>query len=126
MICLAVLINWMYVLNVLKTNRFFPGSHIQLFKKLVLSNIYENKINIRVKTNCFLGPYYFCFNKCLANRAFQKVQYGCQEKNGLFSDRLERTLCEINSSRYFGIFKEHFYMLSNRENHVNFCSKCFD
>ena len=87
----------------MKTNRFFPGSHIELFKKLVLSNIYENKIDIRVKTNCFLGIYYFYFNKCLANRAFQKVQYGCQEKNGLFSDRLERTLCEINSKIIYAI-----------------------
>ena len=92
----------------MKTNRFFPGTHIELFKKLVSSNIYENKINIRVKTNCFLGLCYFCLDKYLANRAFQKVQYGYQEKNGLFSDSLERTLCEIDSRAIWFISKDIF------------------
>ena len=56
-------------------------------------------MSIRDKTNCFLGLYSFCFYKCLANRAFKIVQYGCQGKNCLFSDHSERTLCEIYSSR---------------------------
>ena len=42
-----------------KQTVFFPGRHIELIKKLILSNIYENKIDIRVKTNCFLCSYYF-------------------------------------------------------------------
>ena len=36
------------------------------------------------------------------------VQYGCQEKNGLFSDRLERTLCEINSRYFYQMEGEKF------------------
>ena len=59
------------------------------------------KMNIRVKTNYFLGLYSFCLNKCWTNHAFKKVQYGCQDKNGkicLFSDHPEYTLCEIYSS----------------------------
>ena len=33
----------------------------------------------------------------MANHSFQKVQYGCQDEIGLFSDYLERTLREIYS-----------------------------
>ena len=41
------------VMNALKTNNIYPVSHIDFFKKPNKSNIYENKMNIRVKTNCF-------------------------------------------------------------------------
>ena len=43
----------------------------------------------------FLMSIFIFKNKCMANRAFKKVQYGCQGKNCLFSDHSKRTKWEI-------------------------------
>ena len=50
------------------------------------------------KKQQFLPLYSFCFYKCLVTRAFKKVQYGNQGKNGVFSDYTKCTYCEIYSS----------------------------
>ena len=62
-------------------------------------------MNIRAKTNCFLGLCSFCFNKCLAKQAFKNFNMAARVKNCLFSDHSERTLFEIYIDMYAFNFK---------------------
>ena len=73
-----------------------PDRHIELFKKLFLSNIYENKINMRVKTNCFYVNIIFVLKNVCLIELIENFNMAARKK-GLFSDLLERTLCKINS-----------------------------
>ena len=50
------------------------------------------------KTIVFDFNIIFVFINCLTTNAFKKVQYGYHGKNGVFSDRTERTYSETYSS----------------------------
>ena len=67
-----------------KQTFFFLADILNLLKSSFCRTFMKIKLILESKPIVFLGLYYFYFNKCLANWAFQKVQYGCLEKTVCF------------------------------------------
>ena len=106
-----------YVMTNLKTNDFYLGSHMELFKGLNIQTFSLSKHNEYIQRSKSIVFYPYITQiliGCLTNLSFKKVQCGCQGKNCSVSLFSEFILSEVYSSKYNNIklMSKKFYFAS--------------